>query len=192
MGTIAGGQHQVVRGQPDGHLQDGIDDLNLQVVAFLENLGLAVGIELNEDDPQFPGPGVELFPQTIGAHIPIQDVDVHLGVELFELDGVVHRVGAADPAAVGPFGLPGAHALDEDGAAGLLDRGGPFHQFGIELQVGHDPGVFAVQVFRGLEFPGAGGQHRNAVLHRHGGAVDFDLAGKVAHRSGDRLEAAHF
>ena len=100
----------------------------------------------------------------------------------------MHRVGAADPAAVGPFGLPGADALDEDGAAGLLDLGGPFHQFSIKLQVGHDPGIFAVEVFRGLEFPGAGGHHRDAVRNRLADAVDFDLTGKVAHGAGDRLE----
>ena len=70
--------------------------------------------------------------------------------------------------------------------------GGPFHQFSIKLQVGHDPAVFAVQVFRGLEFPGAGGQHGNAVLNRHEGAVDFDLTGKVAHGPGDRLEGRIF
>ena len=148
-----------------GQIQDGIGDGQLQLaVGRLFHLGLAVQIEADEHDPLFPGLFIEQFLLSVSAQIPIEDEDIHLGIQLFQSQGALYGMGAADPAAVRPLGFPGAHALDEHGLLGA----GHLGVFGIdeliELKGRHDVGVGAVQVlfrFVGLT---AGGQNGHPVF----------------------------
>ena len=133
-------------------IQDGIVDGHLELaVGRLFHLGLAVQIVADEHDPQFPGLFVEQLPVAVSAQIPVEDEDIQIGVHLFEFDGVFHRMGAAQAAAVGALGFPGADALDKDRLLGLHDLG----VFGgdelVQFQGGVDIGVLAVEVLFGFQ-----------------------------------------
>ena len=151
-------------------------------VGGLRHLGLVVHVEADEDDPFLPGLFVEVFPQTIGAEVPVEDVDVHVRVDLFEPDGAFHRMGAADPAAVGPLRFPGAHALDEGGALGPGDQGIFLPEGLVHFQGQQDQGILFIEILLGLVGVAADGDDRGAVRHHGFPALGGDGGVEIAHK----------
>ena len=107
--------------------------------------------------------GIVILEQAVHPHISIQDHDVHIGIEFFQLARMLHRALTANTAAVRVIVIPRADALDHDDS---IPGSGPgrfvTHEF-IQFELGHDAAVFAVAKFFGLIFTGAGGQNGNAV-----------------------------
>ena len=90
------GQHRRRQGQEVGRqdhrpIQEEVGDGQLELaVGRLFHLGLAVQIEADEDDPQFPGLFIEQFLFPVGPHIPVEDKDIHVGVDPLQFDGGFH------------------------------------------------------------------------------------------------------
>ncbi len=124
----------------------------------------------DEDHPHFPGLLVEQFPFAIGAHIPVEDIDIHLRVHGLQLDGLLHGMGAAHLVAIRPLRDPGADALDERHRLGLLSRSRFLGDLHIHVQGQQDIGVLFVEVFtfRPVGY-GADGDDHDAVLNRLAG-----------------------
>ena len=71
-----------------------------------------------EDDAGVAGHPVVFLPEAVGPHVAVEDVDVGIGISLLDGQGVLHRHGAADAAAVGTLVVAGAGALDHDDVLG--------------------------------------------------------------------------
>ena len=84
--------------------------------------------------------------EAVRPYVPEEDVDVHLRVYLFELQGVLYRLAAAQPAAIVPLLVPAAHALDHNEALGPGDLLVACGDLLLKLEVGHDPLVLPVKV----------------------------------------------
>ena len=67
-----------------------------------------------------------------------------VGILLFEVQRVLDRCGAADPAAIGPLFISRSHALDHDDAIRPRERA--LHQLFFQLHLRHDAIVFSVCV----------------------------------------------
>ena len=120
----------------------------------------------NEDDPGLPGFLVERLPLPVGPHVPVNDIDIAVGIDVLEFQRTLHRMGAADAAAVGTLRLPGTHALNENGGLDVLEGGVLFPEPAIQFLMGHDSGILAEEVFIGLKFLAAGSDNGDPVLHR--------------------------
>ena len=87
--------------------------------------------------------GVERLPEAVGDHIAVENHDLALRIEHFDANGVLHRVGAADPAAVfRPIGNP--HALDEDHLAQICDTLRAKDDGLLQFHRGDDPRIAPV------------------------------------------------
>ena len=165
-----------------GLLQDLIRDRDLQAAVGFHH-GRIGQTETDKNHPQFPGPLVEQFPFAVGAHIPVEDIDVHLRVHDFQLDGVLHGMGAAHLVAIGPLRDAGADALDKGHGLGRFQPLAVLDDFGIQVQGEQDVGVLFVKVlaFRPVGH-GPDGQYHDAVLD------DFSIGqggSEVAHHPRD-------
>ncbi|EKD34405.1 MAG: hypothetical protein ACD_75C02356G0001 [uncultured bacterium] len=86
-------------------VQDVIPDLDLDVIAHLGYLRLTVQFIVDEDYAEFARLLEEGLTLGVGPHIPIEDVDVALGIFLFQGDGRLHGMSAANLRAVHVVGL---------------------------------------------------------------------------------------
>ena len=167
VGNDGGGQGQKVHREAHRPLQDLIRDRDLEAAVRLFHPGRVRQVIADENHPQFPGPLVESFPFAIGAHIPVEDINLHLRVHLFQLDGVLHGMGAAHLVAVGPLRGAGAHALDEGHGLGLLQAFALLDDLPVQVQGQQDVGVLFVEVLAfGPQRLGADGDDHDAVVDR--------------------------
>ena len=110
-------------------------------------------------------------------------MDLQGRVHLLELQGVLDGHGTADAAAVGPLRRPGAHALDHhDPPQGTGVHCSACHLL-LQLPLGEDAGIFAVEILLGLVFLPACGHDGDPVLQLpvgHGRG-DHDTGGEIPH-----------
>ena len=115
-----GGQAQQVHHETHRPLENLILNRDFEAAVSFFHLGRFGLPETDEDHAFFPGPLVEQFPFAIGAHIPVEDINLPLRVHDFELDGILHGMGAAHLIAVGAFRGAGTDALDKRHCLGLM------------------------------------------------------------------------
>ena len=60
---------------------------------------------------------VQIFPETIGPHVPVNHINMHMGISLFEFQGTLDGLGAAYFGTEGSFRNTGAVALEKNGGA---------------------------------------------------------------------------
>ena len=101
-------------------------------------------------------------------------------------------MGAADTAAIGPFGIAGADTLNKGDGIAVFYRRCILCDLFVKLKMGHYPVVFTVQVFDRLIFHAAGGDNGSPVLHFMNGTVYVDPAHEITHRSGSRIQYGVF
>ena len=115
---------------------------------------------------------------------------------LFDADGVLERLRAADPAAVGMLWRARLDALDHDhgGGAILGQRQAVTSQGLLQLALADYTGVLSIEVGACLALLGAGGHNDHAVFDlclNGAGAVPVahDGALKIAHKAVDFLHS---
>jgi hypothetical protein len=84
VGQHGRGQNQQVGIELDGPAQDVILDRHAELVAVGRHLGRRFQIEADEDHAQFPGLAVQVFTETIGADVPVENEDIHPRLLLLE------------------------------------------------------------------------------------------------------------
>jgi len=55
-------------------------------------------------------PVIVLF-QSVCPHVPVKDIDIDIGIDFLQSQGVLYRFAAAYPTAVVPIFIPATHAL---------------------------------------------------------------------------------
>ena len=68
----------------------------------------------DENDPLLAGTSVIFLPESVCPDIPVEDIYVHCRIFLLESQGILDGPAAADPAAIHPALLAGAHTVDHD------------------------------------------------------------------------------
>ena len=96
-----------------------------------------------EDNPPPSGFGIEGLPEPVGNDVPVEDHHLARGIEHLDPDGVLHRAGATDPAAV-LHAVGDPHTLDEDYLAQVGDALGPMDDGLLQFLRSDDPGVAPV------------------------------------------------
>ncbi len=81
-------------------MQHMIPDLNINNRTILGDLRFSVQLIVDKDYPKLSCLFIKSLPLGIGAHIPIQDIDIALGIFLFQGDGRLYRMGAAHLGAI--------------------------------------------------------------------------------------------
>ena len=176
-------QGQQVRGDFNGQAQDMIGDAHRQPFAVADDPGFVFKIVADEDHAGLTGFFVERLPFTIGADVPVENIDARFRVAGFDGQGAFDGVGAADPRTIGPLGLTGSHALNEDRRVQTVEHGIIGQHLAVQLQAGQHPRIFAVKVFIGLQFAGPGGHDGDTMFD--GGIIGaiFQNGFEVTHKT---------
>src|SRR4030043_1637486 len=124
-------QDQPVR--PNLHLpvQDITGKKNLKVFLIPGDFQFLLIIKTDEEDPFCSGLTIKILPQTIGAHIPIDDEDIHFRVRLFQSESTQNRVGATDLRAIRPLFDSSPNTLDKGHGAKGFKRNITLDQFPV-------------------------------------------------------------
>ncbi len=164
-------EHQRVRLKGQRYVQRRVGDDHAHAPVFVRHLWFVGLVEADECDALLSRLGVELLAEAVGADVLEQHVDPHVGVEFLELEGVLHRRGTADAAAV-EFrrvavcrGLvPRADALDHHHLFQGRRVQGAVGNASLQIALGHDLRVRPQAVGRAGVFLRAGGHDGHAVL----------------------------
>ena len=139
-----------------------------------------LGLKTDELDIQLSRRAVEIFFETITAHIAKQDVDIDCRIQFFEFQGVLERLATTDATAVvAPF-FTTTDALDHHQAFCSGDAGVLCDYLPFQFQLGEHPLVAAVEIFRRAVLCGAGGNDGDAVGNLPYPARRGDAGDKIA------------
>src|SRR4030042_5638889 len=83
-----------------------------ETITVLCDFRFFFGVILDEENPFSAGPGIIGFHKPVRPHIAIQDVDPGVWIECFDLQCILHCVGAAGSAAVRSLCIPRSNTLD--------------------------------------------------------------------------------
>ena len=137
----------------------------------MHHLGLVSRVEPDKHHALFTGVGVHLFPKAVRADVPVEHIDLGIGVAFLDFQRVLDRYGAADTAAVEhgriPIGrrlVPWPDALDHDHLLEVRQLRCFLLQARFQFALRHDPSICPQSVGRTRVFLGAGSHHDHAVL----------------------------
>jgi hypothetical protein len=137
-------------------------------------------VKLEKDNPMLPGFSIVVLHEAIGPDIPVQDVHVGLRVELFDVEGILHGILAADAGAVGIFFIPGSHTLDHDHITKII---GPLIFKALaQFNLGRHPVIFAISELLWHILIGTGGEDNHTMVNLplvHARA-HHDLCGEIS------------
>ncbi len=123
---------------------------------------------------------VERFAFAVSPDVPVQYKDILVRVGLFDGNGLQNGSRTADPGAVGPLILPGAHTLDEHDRPGILE----FFRVMLKVVPAGNPIILAIKVLGRVGGLTAGGHDDPAMGYRLGRTVGRDLGLEITHEPG--------
>ncbi len=128
---------------------------------------------------------VQVFSFAVGTDVPVENIDVRIGVALFQFQGVLDGMGAAHLGAIGTRLVARPDALDENHVSRPFDAQVLLPEQVIHFQVGDHGRVPAIQVFGRFAFPGTRSQNRHPMVdggfRRAGGQGAVEIAHKAVH-----------
>ena len=137
---------------------------HFKVIAVLLHQRWIILVIPEEKDAFFAGLGIVIFQQSVGANIPVQNVYIHIGIDVFQVQSVFDGRLAADSGAIGIFLVAGTDTLDHNRGFRIPELV-IFHFCG-QLELGHNPVILSVSILIGfrLVLIGASGQNHHPVL----------------------------
>ena len=179
-----------VQGKPPAQDRIGDGDPQQLPAALLDRLdhGLVVRLVADELDALARRLAVVVLPEPVGPHVPEDDGDIDLGGGLSQLQGVLDRLAAADPAAVVSLRRSAAHALDHHHALDARHRWFFRGEPPFQLEQRQYPIVLPVEVFGRLVLLGAGRDDRRAVAYLPHPALGPHLGREIPHVTGHLLD----
>ena len=95
-GQNSTGKNKEIGIEYDITAKDMVLDGDLDIFTLFGDQGFAFQFIADKDDAQAPRFPVEFFPLPVGANIPVEDKDIHVGIGLFEMDCGMDGVGTTN------------------------------------------------------------------------------------------------
>ena len=155
----------------------------MPIPPYLAHFGFVFWFVQQENDPHLPCLLIVFLVEPVCSHVPVQDVNIHIGLYLLKLQGVLDSLVATHPAAVWSLTVTGTGTLDHHQVSAVNDIRIPLGYLVLKLKLGEHPWVSSIEVF--LRFvlfsPGGDNSHTMLYLLYYSTPVSHYLGSKVAH-----------
>ncbi len=154
-----------------------------EIISLYLDAGFVFQRVADKDDTLLTGFPVDIFPLAIGSDIPVEDINIHFRVDLFQFQCIVDGMGTTDLGAVRPFRFSGTDTLDKNCRGYFLERRILIHEFSIEIQACQNSWVIPIVILCRFQSGSTGCHYSYAVFQIRCGIAGSEGRFEISHES---------